>query len=86
MIELSIQLKMIVFSFCYGIFFYIVLRFIKPLIYNKKLFFVIFLFGILNGVLYFFLLKNINEGILNINLLFLFLFGFLMCKALLEKK
>lgn len=86
MIELSIQLKMISFSFCYGIFFYFVFCFIKPLIYNKKFFFVIFLFGILNGVLYFFLLKIINDGILNINLLFLFLFGFLICKALLEKK
>lgn len=86
MISLDIQIKMIIFSFCYGFFFYFLLNKIKSLIYDKKLFFLIVLFGILNGLLYFVLLKNINDGILNINLLFLFIFGTLICKAILEKK
>lgn len=86
MISLDIQIKMIIFSFCYGFFFYFLLNIIKSLIYDKKLFFLIVLFGILNGLLYFVLLKNINDGILNINLLFLFIFGALICKSVLEKK
>ena len=44
------------------------------------------LFGLTNGVLYFFLLKQINDGILNINLVFTFLFGLYICKALLKNK
>lgn len=85
MISLNLQLKMIVFSFLYGFIFCFLLKLIKLLIYDKKYFIHVILFGILNGLLYFVLLKRINDGILNINLLFLFIFGVLMCKGILEK-
>lgn len=86
MISLNIQLKMILFSLSYGLFFYYLLYLIKPLIYNKKMFLIIILFGILNGLLFFVVLKKINYGILNENMLVLFVFGCLICKWLLEKK
>ncbi len=93
MIPLNIQLKMITFSFCYGFIFFVILNFIKPLIYNKKLiikFISSILFGIFNGILYFFFLKIINDGILNINLVIMFLVGnyisYTVCKVLLKKK
>ena len=92
MIPLNIQLKMITFSFCYGFIFFLILNFIKPLIYNKK-FIIKFIssifFSILNVILYFFFLKIINDGILNINLVIMFLFGnyisYIVCKVLLKK-
>lgn len=92
MIPLNIQLKMITFSFCYGFIFFLILNFIKPLIYNKK-FIIKFIssifFSVLNGILYFFFLKIINDGILNINLVIMFLFGnyfsYIVCKVLLKK-
>lgn len=93
MIPLNIQIKMITFSFCYGFIFFIILNFMKPLIYNKKImikFISSILFGILNGIIYFFFLKIINDGILNINLVIMFLFGnyisYIICKVLLKKK
>lgn len=89
MIPLNVQLKMITFSFSYGFIFFIVLKLLKSLIYNKNIFrkiIISLLFGITNGVLYFFFLKQINDGILNINLLFTFVFGMYICKVLLEKK
>lgn len=86
MISLNLQLKMIVFSFCYGALYYFVIKFIRPLIYDKMRFWIIYLFGLLNGLLYFVCLKHINNGVLNINLLFLFIFGIFICKCILEKK
>ena len=84
MIPLNIQIKMIIFSFAYGIIFFVVLKYLKKLFYKKYIFSIIF--GIMNGVLYFFLLKIINDGILNINLLIYFVIGFYVCKVCLEKK
>ena len=89
MIPLNIQIKMSIFSSIYGFIFYIILKLIKILIYNKNIYrkvIISILFGLTNGVLYFFLLKQINDGILNINLVFTFLFGLYICKALLKNK
>ena len=79
MIPLNIQIKMSIFSFIYGFIYFIILYFLKKIIFS-------ILFGLTNGVLYFFFLKQINDGILNINLVFTFLFGIYLCKVLLEKK
>lgn len=83
MITLDIQIKMILFSFIYGILMYFVYIFIKKLL--LKSIFVSIIFGIMNGIGYFIILKKINNGILNINLLFYFLFGFLCVKYFLKK-
>ena len=83
MISLNIQIIMIIFSFCYGFIYFLILKYLKKF-YRKYIFFI--LFGMMNGVLYFFLLKIINDGILNINLLIYLGIGFYVCKACLEKK
>lgn len=84
MISLDIQFKMIIFSFCYGVIYFLELKCLKKLLYKKYI--ISILFGLMNGVLYFFLLKIINYGILNINLLIYFVIGFYVCKVCLEKK
>lgn len=83
MITLDIQIKMILFSFIYGILMYFVYIFINKLLLKSM--FVSIIFGIMNGIGYFIILKKINNGILNINLLFYFLFGFLCVKYFLKK-
>ena len=84
MISLDIQFKMIIFSFCYGATYFLELKCLKKLLYKKYI--ISILFGLMNGVLYFFLIKIINDGILNINLLIYFVIGFYVCKVCLEKK
>jgi len=81
MIELNIQIKMIVFSFIYGIFIFFLLNTLKKLIYNKnknlKIISTFTLF-LLNSIIYFFLLKKINNAIINSNLLITFFIGIYM--------
>lgn len=83
MITLDIQIKMILFSFIYGILMYFVYILINKLLLKSM--FISIIFGIINGISYFIILKKINNGILNINLLFYFLFGFLCVKYFLKK-
>ena len=81
MIELNIQIKMIFFSFIYGIFIFFLLNALKKLIYNKnknlKIISTFTLF-LLNSIIYFFLLKKINNAIINSNLLITFFIGIYM--------
>lgn len=78
MIELDIQIKMIIFTFVYGIFIFFLLNLLKKIVYNKNkklkiiLTFAIFL---LNSIIYFFILKIINNAIIDRNLLIIFFLG-----------
>jgi len=78
MIELDIQIKMIIFTFVYGIFIFFLLNLLKKIVYNKNkklkiiLTFAIFL---LNSIIYFFILKIINNAIIDCNLLIIFFLG-----------
>lgn len=90
--NIVLQIKTIVFSFLYGVFFSIMLGFnYKYIVGSRKLFsfFLSFLFVLVNVLLYFIILKKINFGvfhyyeILFIILGFVFenvLFKFLKCK------
>lgn len=78
MINLSIQIKMIIFSVLYGITLYFFLNTFKKIIYNKnkkvKIIFTISFF-LVNSVLYFLILKKINNAILDRNLLIMLIIG-----------
>lgn len=78
MIELSIQIKMIIFSIIFGIFIYFLTNVVKKIIYhkNKKLKIIFtFTFFILNAIIYFLILKKINNAIIDRNLLLMFFLG-----------
>lgn len=86
--SLNIQIKTIVLSLLYGIFIYYLLFFNKKILYNKKLF--IKIIGTLSIVilitlLYFLLLKNINNGYFHIYELLLIIMSYSLI-ALKHKK
>lgn len=87
--DLRIQIYSFVISFLYGIFFYIMFRMCRKLIYHKKLgikIFVNFCFVTLNALLYFFILRFINEGVFHIYFIFTLILGcfltFFTCKKM----
>ncbi|MFV0275382.1 MAG: spore cortex biosynthesis protein YabQ [Bacilli bacterium] len=81
--NLYLQIQSLIFSFIYGIFFYITFWFSnrildfkkekKEIIYNL-------LFSINHVLLYFIILKSINRGSLHLYFLILFSIGFLVGK------
>ena len=78
---LSIQLKLILFSFLYGIFFSIFLKLNKKIVYNENKFIKIFstiLFIIVSVLLYFVILLKLNYAILHIYSLIMIVIGFIL--------
>lgn len=78
MIELTIQLKMIIFSFIYGIILSFLLKIIENIIYhnnNKIKIICTFTFFLLNTFIYFLCLKNINNALIDHNLLLMLILG-----------
>ena len=82
MINLSLQLKIILFSWLYGIFIYLMYYFFKKGIYNVKLVFIIMnTFSIVMGItlLYFFIIEKIAYGIFHTYSLLVILLSFSIC-------
>lgn len=78
---LRIQIFSLLYSFFYGIVFYILLEINHKILYNGKLFYRIiisFLFVIVNSLLYFLFLIKINNGILHIYFFFSMFTGYLL--------
>lgn len=91
MIPLSIQIKIILFSFFFGIFFFLTYTLVKKAIYCKNVFFRIintFSFILLLTLFYFLGLERISDGILHPYSLFLIMLGFVVSDiiARLKKK
>lgn len=81
MIPLSIQIKIILYSFFFGIFFFVMYQLVKKAIYCHNAFFRIintFSFILLLALLYFLGLERISDGILHIYSLFLIMVGFVV--------
>lgn len=80
---LGLQIKIIFYSFIYGIFFYISLRLFKKITFKNKIlkYFMQFIFCILNIFLFYFLLYKINYGILNYYELIFFFVGMFFCQS-----
>ena len=85
--DLSIQLKVLIVSFTYGIMLAYIIRGQYKYFFNAKLWYKLilnslFVFDIV--VLYFLVLKTINHGIFHIYFLFLIILGFLLGNKLMD--
>lgn len=77
--NLKIQIYSLVFSFIYGLIFYLLVLINKKYLYNNKFAFVMdFLFIIDNVLLYFIILKYINNGIFHIYFFITIILGYLL--------
>lgn len=88
MMELSIQIKSIIFSFLYGIIFsFLVNLNYKFLHCSKKLFRVVinFFFVLDNVLLYFIILRYINNGIIHYYFVIALILGFISVNKLSSK-
>ncbi|MGI6329471.1 MAG: spore cortex biosynthesis protein YabQ [Bacilli bacterium] len=77
--DLYIQINSLLFSLCYGFFFGLTLNFSYNNIFKGLLYFKLinnFLFIFCHVLLYFILLKKINNGIMHPYFLLLFIVGF----------
>ncbi len=78
---LKIQIYSLLFSFGYGVFFFYFLELWYKLLIKLKLILQIilsFVFVIMNSLLYFFLLKKINNGILHLYFFLSLLTGYIL--------
>ena len=86
--NLKIQVFSLLFSFIYGIFFSFLVNFHYHLLFNKnkiiQVFFT-FLFLLDMALLYFFVLREINEGIIHIYFYFMLVLGFYISFPRLKK-
>ena len=87
MISLEIQIKSLIFSFLYGCIFYLFLSLNNKNIYNSKgiikiLTNIFFIFD--NVLLYFIILKKINNGILHYYFIFSIILGYLSVKKVIS--
>ncbi len=79
--NLEIQVATLLFSFLYGSFFFIFLHFNSKFIYGSKKYFSIiitFMFVIFNVLLYFIILRKINNGILHNYCLLMLVIGYIV--------
>lgn len=80
---LKVQIISLIFSFVFGIFIYLILELFNKYIYNKKICIkIIFslLCSLIFSLLYFFILLNINNGILHSYFFFMIIIGYLLTK------
>jgi hypothetical protein len=76
---LIIQIRSLIYSFLYGMFFSLLLNLNYRYIYNKKMIIkimVTFLFIIDNVLLYFLILKHINSGIIHFYFILMVIAGY----------
>ncbi|MDD4733456.1 MAG: hypothetical protein PHU05_01195 [Bacilli bacterium] len=79
--DLKTQIIVLIFSFVYGILFSILVNLSYKLICNfKKVFRILytFVFVLINSLVYFFVLKLINDAILHYYSLIVIIFGFVI--------
>ena len=82
---LKIQIYSILYSFLYGIIFYILLEFNYKIIYESKLFIKIIyslLFLLANTLLYFIILIKINNGIVHVYFLLSIILGYVLAYSI----
>lgn len=87
--DLVVQLQVLTVSFAYGILFSYLLKMQYKFLFESKLFYKILitlLFIFDNCLLYFLILKTINNGIFHIYFLFSFILGYLFGNYLTKKK
>ncbi len=76
---LRLQIYSLIYSFIYGLVFYILVLLNKKFLFNNKFSFIIdILFVIDNVLLYFIFLRYINNGIFHIYFFFTIILGYLL--------
>lgn len=76
---LEIQIKLLLFSFVFGVFFALMIDINHKYLYSNKFIFKIiftFFFILVNNFIYFLILKKINEGIIHIYSIICIILGF----------
>lgn len=87
--ELAIQLQVLIVSFVYGILFSYLIKLQYKFLFDSKLFYKIVitsLFVFDNCLLYFLILRFINNGIFHIYFLFSLIIGYIFGNYLVNKK
>lgn len=87
--SLIIQIKSLVFSFIFGCLFNIFFRINYKYLYYEKIvvrIVISFLFSIDMAILYFIILKNINNGIIHAYFLLMIIFGFFLTNYFIKRK
>lgn len=87
--ELSIQLQSLIASFVYGMLVSYLIKLQYKFLFNGRIFYKIIittLFIFDNCLLYFLLLRTINDGIFHIYFLFMLIIGYLFGNCLVDKK
>lgn len=85
---LRIQLLSFFVSFCYGIFFYLLLELNSRFLYSSHFvvkILVSFLFVMFHTLLYFLILMKINNGYIHIYFFLCILLGYVLCKILYKR-
>lgn len=85
---LKVQIYSLMFSFFYGIFFYVLLEVNHRFLYSGKVFYRIvisFLFSVFVSLLYFIVLMRINNGILHLYFFLSMFTGYLLSFVIYRK-
>ena len=85
---LKVQIISLLFSFCYGIFFYLLLELNSKFLYSSHIIVrivVSFLFVMFHTLLYFLILMRINYGYLHFYFFLCIILGYILCKVVYKK-
>ncbi len=86
--DLDIQIKSLVFSFLFGIYFNILIIFFDRFLYKVRIRFQVinsFIFCIINAIIYFFILKRINNGIIHLYFILSIILGIMFEQFVINK-
>lgn len=85
---LKVQMISLFVSFCYGVFFYLMLELNSKVLYDSRLIvriIVSFLFILFHTLLYFLILMKINYGYIHVYFFLCMFAGYLICKVLYKR-
>ena len=85
---LKVQIISLVVSFCYGIFFYLLLELNSRFLYSSNIMIKVicsFLFVMFHTLLYFLILMRINYGYIHFYFFLCIILGYILCKVVYKK-
>ena len=80
---LRVQMISLLVSFCYGVFFYLMLEWNSKFLYSSSLVvkvLISFLFVLFHSLLYFLILMRINYGYVHVYFFLCIILGYIVCK------
>ncbi len=85
---LKVQIVSLLVSFCYGMFFYLLLELNSRFLYSSNIIvkvLVSFLFVMFHTLLYFIILMKINYGYIHFYFFLCIILGYILCKVVYKK-